>query len=281
VASEPARDVFRLSAALTPPSLHPSISRLRQLVDARFAALSAAAQQVVMGLCDSTDRAQTGQDGKSLVGIIRSNGYPLGKPSGGTSPPRSALFAVACLFQHSCKPNARVLWREDRQGGRQLAIALRPIAVGEEITVQYKGGLAYAPRAVRRARLLEIFRFHCACIACAQPEGADREASDERRQAMRSLLDEVPKAGFSDPSVLERLLSLMEAEGLDTPLDLGSVHHVAYQLAMRTGDVHAAVAHLREACRCTELCEGAGSQLGAQLEAELTRLRAEDSPIAS
>jgi hypothetical protein len=92
----------------------------------------------------------------SLMGMVASNCIPVGNKS-------TALFASICRINHSCRPNARFIWREDL--GQELVVALRPIFLAEEITVSYRGE-SYLPSARRRALLKENFNFECGCSAC-------------------------------------------------------------------------------------------------------------------
>ena len=200
-------------------------------------------------------------------------GLSLGRASqDASSPPRSALFALTCRMQHSCKPNARFLWREDLQ--REVVLAIRPIAQDDEVTVQYKGNSNYAPHMVRQAQLQELFNFKCACIVCATPPSPERDASDARRLEIAEMLSAVSKVGFDDPQILVRTLELMAAEGLDTPLNRMDVHYVACHLAVRRGakELGRAEDQLRRAVECAKLCEGVGSQRYLAYEAELAEL---------
>jgi hypothetical protein len=194
---------------------------------------------------------------KSLSGIAQTNCIPLG--SGAAE--KAGLFALTCRINHSCPgaANAHYVWREDL--GSALVFAMRPIAPGEEITVTYNDG--YLPLAQRRTYLQNTFGFVCTCDACAN----SCEEIDERLRRIQSLIDEVPKVGYTDQhralKMCEQVLGLMKQEGIDTPVDLGRIHYDAYQMARASGSKRKAQEHIRKAWECAKLSDGDLSPLAA------------------
>eukprot|EP00667_Euglena_gracilis_P007312 EG_transcript_7379 len=71
------------------------------------------------------------------------------------------LFALLCLFNHSCDPNTVLAVR----GGCAVLRAERPITVGEQVFVSYMPG--GGTRQERQASLEERYGFRCACSLCA------------------------------------------------------------------------------------------------------------------
>ena len=65
---------------------------------------------------------------------------------------------LARYVNHSCKPNAEAVWRK----GKMLFVALRDIAAGEEITLDY--GQEYFDRFIKPSG--------CRCAACAAKAAA-------------------------------------------------------------------------------------------------------------
>ena len=61
-----------------------------------------------------------------------------------------------------------------------------------------------------------LFNFECSCMSCTEPVD---DQSDERMSEIQQLIDEVPRVGFADRALQmsERVLSLMEQEGVSTP----------------------------------------------------------------
>lgn len=128
---------------------------------------------------------------KTNVGIWHSNAYPQASPlamafdlqNGVGRDKEGACFAVACRFNHSCVPNVHCAWNGRLK--RQTIHALRDIAKGEELVVNYLAELAM-PTEARRRRLREGFGFECMCAACTLVADA-QQASDRRRARIREL----------------------------------------------------------------------------------------------
>ena len=78
----------------------------------------------------------------------------------------SALFERGCLFNHSCDPN--VVYVE--AAGELAHVALRPIAEGEPLCVNYLGEDAIVATPMRQALLLTKKLFLCACSRCRKAE---------------------------------------------------------------------------------------------------------------
>ena len=247
---EVGEELIREAAVIRMPNLPEAGGMAEASAVALFASLPEVKQRLVMSLSDAHHAEPT------VWGTMKTNAIPTNDVS---MPPSSGIFVLACRLNHSCKPNARYVWRQDL--GRELVFAIRPISAGEEVTVQYTAG--YLPRAERQSVLRAAFNFACACLACAE---ASLE-SDERRREIQMLIDRMPVVAQSDPlralGMSERTLSLLEAEGADTPLDKGTIHNDAYQVACAMGDRRKMKEHLRRAWECAALCEGRDSPRAA------------------
>eukprot|EP00756_Hemistasia_phaeocysticola_P021877 Hpha_TRINITY_DN15800_c6_g11::TRINITY_DN15800_c6_g11_i1::g.187028::m.187028 len=96
-----------------------------------------------------------------------------------------AVFPLASLMEHSCEPNAiaAVLDETADFGESMLEVrALRPIARGEAISIDYLGGLAL-PTTQRRAMLQASHFFTCQCDRCVdQADKARTFWSGERAE---------------------------------------------------------------------------------------------------
>lgn len=79
---------------------------------------------------------------------------------------KSALFDLASKVAHSCFPNSMY----SSKTGKLRYIAIRQIAVGEQITFSYLGDLWSTPTEERRAQLLQSKRFVCHCKRCSNPD---------------------------------------------------------------------------------------------------------------
>jgi len=78
------------------------------------------------------------------------------------------FYTLLCHLNHACVPNCSVVDAADSDSTK-LLVALRHIADGEELTVDYAPDEAGAARtaASRRELLLTRFGFVCGCTACA------------------------------------------------------------------------------------------------------------------
>ena len=191
-------------------------------------------------------------------GIAKTNGIPLGCTTNGERVANSGIFALACRLNHSCQPNARYTWRPDIK--RELVFAMRPIECGEEITVCYIG--RYLPRNERQARCTEEFGFSCTCSLCASPS----QESDERMTQMQDLIDRIPLVfGTQGPTaplrMAERVLQLLREQDLNTPVDRGTIHYDAFQMARALSDRPKMRYHLHQATQCAIQSDGPDSPL--------------------
>ena len=111
-----------------------------------------------------------------FAGTFKTNALPCGSGSmiGG-------VYPTICRINHSCLPNAQNTWHEDR---RQLTIyAIRPIKLGDEITIPYHEG---GPKAERQADLQNNFGFTCTCELCSLPL-INQSESDVRQRKIKQL----------------------------------------------------------------------------------------------
>jgi SET domain-containing protein len=72
-----------------------------------------------------------------------------------------AMAVAPCLLNHSCFPNAQVVW-----SGRHLVVkAVTPVARGDEITICYRPNVIQALESAqdRRDYLRDVFYFDCDC----------------------------------------------------------------------------------------------------------------------
>jgi hypothetical protein len=89
----------------------------------------------------------------------------------------TAMYATICKMNHSCDPNAIVLYKRRGYGAKQpltaYCVALQDIAEGEELTISYIG--KDEPREERQAALVN-YGFQCNCLKC-QNEASPQEAA--------------------------------------------------------------------------------------------------------
>lgn len=205
------------------PALHAQVG---STVDKQqWKKLSKVEQDAVMDLSDAYADAN---DGKTLEGIIATNALPCAPNS-----EHSVLCTLASRFNHGCSPNAEYLWIESSQ--MEEVWAVRDIAPGEEVCVNYIGDDVCQPRAFRQARLRGGFRFDCCCVTClsACPK------SDERRERLVKLHEEIlsyrdrPEEGIR---IAENRLELLSTEGIGAPRTAAQVCNDGFELALLMGD---------------------------------------------
>ncbi|KAL8653935.1 MAG: hypothetical protein Q9210_001807 [Variospora velana] len=97
----------------------------------------------------------------------------------------AAVYNTACMVNHSCRANAQWSWNKE---AKAVAFhAVRNIAAGEEITINYIFGEICA---VREDKLLRLFGIACSCELCSLSP-MDIKKSDSRRNKIQKLLEEV------------------------------------------------------------------------------------------
>ncbi|EMD32686.1 hypothetical protein CERSUDRAFT_77079 [Gelatoporia subvermispora B] len=146
-----------------------------------------------------------------LTGILQTNGWStraeLYEIAEHLPLDVAAVGTVASRVNHSCAPNATLLFRT---GSLSMPlIATRAIAAGEQITVSYID--IFVP-AVQRQQQLAKYSFPCACVACM-----DSAASDARRAWIQR------ERRFTDKALFERWttdLSLPDRHLIDPLCDL-------------------------------------------------------------
>ena len=223
-----------------------------QQASAQIPLLPATLKAAVMDLAD----VHSSPDGsKTPAGIARTNMIPLAGTGDG------ALFALSARINHSCLPNARWCWREDK--GCLHIFAMRPLKPGEQITVAYSK--RYARRTARLKLLQEQFRFVCTCSLCSEPV----EGTCDRMEQIQDAIDRMPDACARGDmaaalELSERTMKLLVEGGLDTPVAMGTCHYEAYQLARALGDRPKAIRHLVQAHELTKLSDGSDSPLALQ-----------------
>jgi len=106
-----------------------------------------------------------------IMGMVRMNAVGICVGGGPDDPGDAALglFDATCRINHSCEPNAAIVAVGDPFASATVC-ASRPIAAGEEVTIDY---LACSEKAgaAKRAELLEQYRFECRCAACQRECG--------------------------------------------------------------------------------------------------------------
>ncbi|KAL6716645.1 hypothetical protein ACLMJK_006213 [Lecanora helva] len=123
-----------------------------------------------------------GQPNATPLQRFQINGIEMLEQIGREPRPRSGVFLEVSKFNHSCVPNAHLMWNQTSE--QATIFAVRDILKTEEIFVSYIRE-EYVTQAHRREPLRDR-GFHCRCRACDlnNPFG---QRSDERRGQLSSL----------------------------------------------------------------------------------------------
>ena len=78
----------------------------------------------------------------------------------------NALLVRGCIFNHACDPNAGFSY----SGDEFSHVALRPIAAGEALSINYLGDDAAIGAPMRQALIQVKWAFLCACPRCSGPD---------------------------------------------------------------------------------------------------------------
>ncbi|KAH8727791.1 hypothetical protein GQ44DRAFT_737973 [Phaeosphaeriaceae sp. PMI808] len=155
---------------------------------------------------------------------FKTNALPCGPDSA-----IGGVYPTMCLMNHSCIPNSQHSW--DSKAKHETIYAVRPIEVGDEITICYDSGGTYD----------ESFGFNCNCFGCSRPS-AERQESDARYQMIQALdnaignplrMQSSPEKSLED---CQSLLQLLEDEYDGYPGVLGArLYYDAFQSYLRRG----------------------------------------------
>jgi hypothetical protein len=140
------------------------------------------------------------------------------------------LFLGCCAnlygLPNSCSPNAK--WEWDTLTFSLYLSAVRPIRLGEEITIQYISSVR--PWEERQASLRSLYGFTCYCSACTLPSSIATLKSDQARATLDQFWSTLPtfEEWCLDTSMPDDILinahahalKLIEHEGLQV-LDCG------------------------------------------------------------
>ncbi|KAF9045789.1 SET domain-containing protein [Hymenopellis radicata] len=154
---------------------------------------------------------------RETEGIMQTNAIEIELPTEEGTMGHHAVFLDFSRVNHSCSPNAQ--WKWDAKTFMLTLEAVRPIAKGEEITVQYIDSCVDYRQ--RRDKLASLYGFDCLCPTCSQP---DHERSNKARRELRNIMRRLPKfeswcssRDMPDDYLInlsERALQLRESEGL-------------------------------------------------------------------
>ncbi|KAJ7673863.1 hypothetical protein DFH06DRAFT_978817 [Mycena polygramma] len=111
-------------------------------------------------------------------------------------PTHRAIFPNISRCNHSCGPNSKWLW--DADSFSLSLVALRPIQVGEEVTVAYINPTYSC--AERRAKLHAMYGFTCNCPFCTLSPAALALSDAARCELRFASLSSPSSSPYSSPS---------------------------------------------------------------------------------
>ncbi|GAA5851939.1 hypothetical protein JCM8547_000105 [Rhodosporidiobolus lusitaniae] len=160
---------------------------------------------------DFWELANTRPELPPAYGIFATNAVQTRDETGG-------MFLLLSRFNSSCRPNlSRPAW--DPQTASTKLYAFRDIRAGEELTWTYLNVLfEFEGVDARKAEMLRVFEFECACSACAV-EGEEREKSERRLMQLRRLKERLKGTEEDEEdegrrSNLRKMAELAREEGL-------------------------------------------------------------------
>ena len=198
-----------------------------------------------------------------LVARFRTNCLPIRDES------EAAIFATACLINHSCQANLSGGWNPEAMA--QTIHATRAIRAGEELTIDYV--LAYTSD-VRKEKLGRIFGFLCGCGLCSRSP-SEIERNDAWRRRITTLLE-----GLEDMNLIMELPEQCMVEcgqllKLNVEEYTGCSEHICisvniYDAAFRICETHLEVASAgalqQRGCDFRTLIEGSDSPIVKQMK---------------
>lgn len=76
-----------------------------------------------------------------------------------------AVFSFISHLEHNCSPTCKVVWSEEEQTLKLVAV--RPLKIGDQVTICYKYEIiSYLPVRERQQYLKENYGFDCSCFRC-------------------------------------------------------------------------------------------------------------------
>jgi len=89
----------------------------------------------------------------------------------------TGFFPSQACMNHSCAPNTHAQKREEDKDGRAVLLALRPISVGEELTISY---VDESLSLSKRRNALKDYGFVCSCPRCIDEESRKKSKSKKK-----------------------------------------------------------------------------------------------------
>lgn len=135
-----------------------------------------------------SDKYELSGQEKTAVGIIETNGLPMGEAKKGKPPEEAGMYEIMCRMNHSCVPNVHHQYNLLLK--RHEIRCIRRIEAGEEILTNYfyVAGKTFE----ERQRLQkEKWNFNCCCTRCSlEQSSVEARVEGDKFEKRLAKLDE-------------------------------------------------------------------------------------------
>ncbi|KAL8886686.1 MAG: hypothetical protein Q9192_006443, partial [Flavoplaca navasiana] len=179
----------------------------------------------------------------------------------------AAVYATACLINHSCQANAFGHWNPEARVG--TTHATQDIQAGAEILYDYVSCLSYD---IRQEKLKRIWGVSCTCVLCSLPPDEILRSDERRKQIgklfnqsgdMQRMIDQ-PEQSLETCGQLMQLIQEEYAGGSQHLAMSAQATDNAYRVCMMHSDIASAIVLEKRTYDLRVLCEGSDSPLVRQ-----------------
>ncbi|KAI4276494.1 MAG: hypothetical protein L6R38_005649 [Xanthoria sp. 2 TBL-2021] len=193
----------------------------------------------------------------------------------------AAVYATACLINHSCQANAYGHWNFEARV--ETVHATQDIQAGAEILFDYVSGQTCE---IRQEKLKRLWGISCSCVLCSLPVD-EIQKSDASRRRIETLFDESGnmQSVIDQPEqCLEKCGQLMKL--IQDEYGGGSQHLImsaqatdsAYRICTTHSDLASAGVLQERSYGLRLLCEGSDSPLVKQMKSAI-EYKHQETPI--
>ncbi|KAI4277266.1 MAG: hypothetical protein LQ337_001913 [Flavoplaca oasis] len=184
----------------------------------------------------------------------------------------AAVYATACLINHSCQANSLGRWNPEVRV--ETVHATQDIQAEAEILFDYVSCMTYG---VRKEKLRRLWGISCTCVLCSLPPNEIQE-SDARRKQIDELFDESggmqrmidhPEQSLKICGQLMKLIHEEYAGGSQYFAMIAQAIDVAYRICTTHSDLASAGILQKKSYDLRLLCEGSDSPLVRQMKSAI------------
>lgn len=211
---------------------------------------------------DLSDKCRNDSDVcASILGIIETNGLPMGEEKEGKTPPSAGLYKLMCRMNHSCVPNVHHQFNE--VSGSHEIRCITPIKENEEVVANY---FYVAGKTFEKRQQLQHskWNFKCQCKRCLKEkeDAFAREKGNEHEQKLSKLDEEISLFVSLKPekalSRCEEKISLLKSsDRFYDPIELVRTYFDGFQICLQVEDLLFRAPHfIRQAWLHSVVCRG-------------------------